>query len=91
MANVYMSRMYSPAEDANKPDERDVLYPETNIESIVTRTNGKKLSEDFGLKVCAGTSLINQTTKEDYPSDETFFSEVLNLQKGTTPLGDFTP
>lgn len=55
MATIKMSRLYSP-EDSNK--KRDVLYPETNAESVVTRydtdNNPITLDSDIGPKIVFG-------------------------------------
>lgn len=64
MANeIYRTRLYAPAEDESKPAERDVLYPETDMESVITRTDGTTLKEDIGHKI-----VISQST--NLPDDE---------------------
>ena len=57
MAVITKGRIYAPPANASKPLDRDVIYPETNIESVVTRTDGTTLKDDIGPKVVVSTSL----------------------------------
>ena len=68
-ANIQMGRIYSPKTD-NK-GTRDVLYPETNIDSIVTRysteaaTKGQPitLADDIGPKIAFTEPTNNEDPK----------------------------
>ena len=57
MAVITKGRIYAPPANVNKPLDRDVIYPEANIESVVTRTDGTTLKDDIGPKVVVSTSL----------------------------------
>ena len=57
MAVITKGRIYAPPANASKQLDRDVIYPETNIESVVTRTDGTTLKDDIGPKVVVSTSL----------------------------------
>lgn len=55
MAEIEMSRIYAPE---NENGERDVLYPETNSESVITREYNNRpitLKDDIGPKIVVGT------------------------------------
>ena len=55
MENIQMGRIYAPE---NESGERDVLYPETNAESVISRYNGTTpitLTNDIGPKTIFGT------------------------------------
>lgn len=60
---IFKTRLYAPAEDESKPTERAVLYPETSIESIITRKDGTNLKDDIGHKIVVSQS-------DDPPSNE---------------------
>ena len=67
--NIQMGRIYSPATD--DAGTRDVLYPETNIDSIVTRystesaTQGQPitLADDIGPKIAFREPTDNEAPK----------------------------
>lgn len=53
---IFKTRLYAPAEDESKPTERSVLYPETGIESVITRKDGTNLKDDIGHKIVVSDS-----------------------------------
>lgn len=55
-SEIYRTRLHAPAKDESKPAERDVLYPETDMESVVTRADGTTLKEDIGHKIVVSHS-----------------------------------
>lgn len=63
MANVTQGRIYAPPTDESNPNDRDVIYPETCIESVVTRTDGTTLKDDIGPKVIITSGNIPDTEK----------------------------
>ena len=77
MENIQMGRIYAPE---NESGERDVLYPETNAESVISRYDGETpitLTDDIGPKTIFGT--INSV---DEPSETN--REVLNFKYHNT-------
>ena len=73
MENIQMGRIYGPE---NESGERDVLYPETNAESVISRYNGTTpitLTNDIGPKIIFGT-----VSSIDDPSETK--REVLNFK-----------
>lgn len=73
MENIQMGRIYAPE---NESGERDVLYPETNAESVISRYNGTTpitLTNDIGPKIIFGT-----VSSIDEPSETK--REVLNFK-----------
>ena len=73
MENIQMGRIYAPE---NESGERDVLYPETNAESVISRYNGTTpitLTNDIGPKIIFGTvSSIDEPSRTN--------REVLNIK-----------
>lgn len=48
IANVENGRLYLPAADPSKPNERTAMHPETNIEQVIVDASGTKLNEYLG-------------------------------------------
>ena len=82
---IIQGRMYMPAEDESNPSKRDAFYPETNMESIITRTDGTKLSEDIGHKIVFGNS--SAVPSGEKPSDSG--RDVLYFRRGLGTVGDY--
>lgn len=68
MAIVTKGRLYLPPEDATKPTERNVLHPETDMDSIIDE-DGTTLKEYMGLVVqsTASTTDTNTVAKKNAP------------------------
>lgn len=49
--NVENARLYMPAEDPTKPNERTVMHPETNADQVIMGADGQTLREHLGLQV----------------------------------------
>ena len=81
MENIQMGRIYAPE---NTSGERDVLYPETNAESVILRYNGSTpitLTDDIGPKTIFGT-----ISSADEPSKTK--REVLNFKYHNTNVSN---
>ena len=77
--NIQMGRIYSPATD--DVGTRDVLYPETNIDSVVSRysTEGQPitLADDIGPKI-AFTEPTNNESPKNTGREALWFKTVKN-------------
>lgn len=83
---ILKTRLYAPAEDENRPTERKVLYPETNIESIISRRDGTNLKDDIGHKiVTSDSSKIPDNEKPSLTGRPVFF-----IRKGLGTVTDYT-
>lgn len=64
-ANIQMGRIYSP--EIDETGKRDVLYPETNIDSVVSRYDSKgapiTLANDIGPKIAFTEPTNNEDPK----------------------------
>lgn len=78
---IFKTRLYAPAEDESKPTERSVLYPETGIESVITRKDGTNLKDDIGPKIVVSQS-------DNPPSNESPSNTGRPLLFIRTNLGD---
>lgn len=83
---ILKSRIYAPAEDENKPNERKVLYPETNIESVITREDGTTLKDDIGHKIVSGISAKIPSDQDPQNTGR----PVLYIKKGIGTVSDYT-
>lgn len=48
LTDVENSRLYLPAENADKPNDRKAIHPETNADQVIMNTDGDTLSEFLG-------------------------------------------
>lgn len=46
--DVENGRMYLPAENSEKPNERKVMHPETNADQVMMNASGESLSQFLG-------------------------------------------
>lgn len=63
MTDVENGRLYLPAENETKPNERTALHPETNSEQVLMDDDGTNLKEYLGAQVIVSPS----TKKPDRP------------------------
>jgi hypothetical protein len=59
VVTVESGRIYLPAEDPNKPNDRIVVHPETNVDQIIVDQKGTHLRDYIGKQ-----TFISQTQPE---------------------------
>lgn len=61
LTSVENGRLYLPAENPDKPNERTAMHPETNSDQVLMDENGKTLKEFLGPQT------VFSETKPDRP------------------------